>query len=203
MDMPYFLPFSRQICIFVSMDKKDTHDIVKALKQEFFAYRNGAIVDLLRKNNDCHKMILGLNIPQLKEIAERNPKNKDVAEELWSCIQHRECRLAAPLFVPIEEFTTCDAERWIETIENEEIADFLCFRLLRYLPYAPSLVEKFITSENELIQYTILRLLLNLLLIGNFTNLERAQDVANIFINSSNNKIHSLACRIKEELLSR
>jgi 3-methyladenine DNA glycosylase AlkD len=141
-------------------------ETVKAIKQEFFAYRNGILADRIRSAGDSHKMIFGLNIPQIQEIASRYSQNSKLANQLWNNTDSRECRLIAPLLFPIPAFTEIEACSWISSIENTEIADNLCHKLLRNLNFAPSLINKYINSSSDIERYTALRLALNLICIG-------------------------------------
>ena len=56
---------------------------LKDIKQQFFTYRNGMLADRLREAGDCHKVIFGLNLPQIVDIARMAGCNKALAEELF------------------------------------------------------------------------------------------------------------------------
>ena len=42
---------------------------LQQIKSRFMAMRNGIVADALRKGGMPHKVIFGLNVPQLSEIA--------------------------------------------------------------------------------------------------------------------------------------
>ncbi len=107
--------------------------------------------------------------------------------------------MAAPFLYPTEEFSIEDAQRWCDSIENIEIADTICHKLIRYLPYAQTLVEKYYASDNYILRYTALRLLLNLLLIEKFGDKELAKRIAEESAFYPDSKIKDLTQSILEE----
>ena len=145
------------------METNVIHEEVKRLKKEFFAYRNGIVADMLRDAGDCHKVIFGLNIPQLIGIANETGKNADVARKLWQNADCRESRLLAPMIFPAQTMTVDEAHQWMEDVENVEIADNLCHKLLKHLPFAETLIAECATSKNDLVRYAAFRLAMNLL----------------------------------------
>ena len=139
---------------------------LKDIKQQFFTYRNGMLADRLREAGDCHRVIFGLNVPQIVEIARMAGSDKALAEQLWANDTTRESRLIAPMIYPREEMTAGTARAWIAAVENTEVADILCHRLLRYLDFALGLSEEHAEAESDLQRYVALRLALNLDALG-------------------------------------
>lgn len=171
------------ICNFAVMEQDYTstsplHEEVKKLKQLFFAYRNGIIADTLRNAGDCHATIFGLNIPQLVEIATQNGQNIDVARAMWENTSCRESRLFAPMIFPCAEMSHEEAGKWIESVENIEIADNLCHKLLKKLPFAQDLVTEYAYADSDIVRYTALRLSMNLLCIDAVTDKQTLLDAA-------------------------
>ena len=150
-----------------------TQEIIREIRKEFFAFRNGIIADRLRKAGDPHSMIMGCLLVDVTAIAQRTleavsdeKKLADIAQELWNDTNSRECRLAAPMLFPAQLMTEALAKEWCETVETVEIADNLCHKLLRQLPDASDLFRQLIGDERPLVKYTGYRLMLNLLLLG-------------------------------------
>ena len=148
-------------------------EILREIRKEFFAFRNGIIADKLRKAGDPHSMIMGCLLVDVVAIAQRtreaiddDEKLASIAQELWNDTNSRECRLAAPMLYPIQLMTESLAKEWYETVETVEVADNLCHKLLRQLPNAHNLFRQLIGDERLLIKYTGYRLMLNLLLLG-------------------------------------
>ena len=151
----------------------DIQEILREIRKEFFAFRNGIVADKLRKAGDPHGMIMGCLLVDVSAIAQRFRETindaedlKAVAQELWDATNSRECRLAAPMLYPAEKMTLELAMQWCQTVETVEVADNLCHKLLRHISDADTLFRQLIAQEKPLIKYTGYRLLLNLLLLG-------------------------------------
>lgn len=142
-----------------------THEIAKQIRHQFFVYRNGMLADTLRDAGNTHKLIFGLNIPQIVNIANQYKQDAAVATELWNSSEARECRLIAPMLYPVKELDEETASTWISQIEDIEIADNMCHKLLRKVPFTTSLCERF-SSGSHLERYTMLRLAINMLTIN-------------------------------------
>lgn len=151
-------------------------EILREIRKEFFAYRNGIVADKLRKAGDPHSVIMGCLLVDVTAIAQRTREAindvealKTLAQELWSDTNSRECRLAAPMLYPPELMTEQEALEWCKSVETAEIADNLCHKLLRKAPIAEDLMQPLIAHNCPLTRYTGYRLMLNLLLMGKVT----------------------------------
>ena len=131
-------------------------------KRMMFAMRNGVVADVLRKSGSPFGIIFGVNLPQLVDIARELGPDRDLAGRLWANTTTRESMLLAPMLVDADDFAEEDARRWIETVPCNEVADVLCLKLLRGLPYAMALVETYRHSDDRQLRYTALRLMCNL-----------------------------------------
>lgn len=152
---------------------------IAELKKEFFAYRNGIVADMLRKNGDPHAFIMGCQLVDVLSIVSRYNQNAQLASELWHDTKHRECRMAATMLYPTEEMDIETAKTWGNEVECNEIADVLCHRLLRKLPYAYELAQEFIASQEHQVKYTGYRLILNLLLLNKIENKNELKTLIN------------------------
>lgn len=176
-----------------------THEIAKKIRQEFFVYRNGLLADNLRDAGDNHRMIFGLTLTQIQDIAKNIEPNEDVACELWKSKDSREARLIAPMLYPIDKFTENIAREWISQVENTEVADNLCHKLLKRLHFASSLCCN-LASGNEMERYTAMRLAINLIAIGKDIEITKMQDLAHNELNYANKANISVAKRLIEDL---
>ncbi|MBD5425013.1 MAG: hypothetical protein HDR45_02300 [Bacteroides sp.] len=132
---------------------------LRTVKQRFFAFRNGIIADLLRSQRASgHRVIFGLNIPQLREIAAEAGCDPELAAQLWADREVRESRLLAPMIAE----PTDDALAWMDEAHTMEEADVLCHALLRRCPGALDAVRRRLSDADPMRQYCALRLLLNL-----------------------------------------
>lgn len=136
----------------------DTATDLRTLRQNIYVMRNGILADSLRQNGCPYRLIFGLNLPQLTEIATQTGRRADLALELWRDTSLREAALMAPMLYPPEELTLDFARERAAAVRWTEDADILCFKLLRYAPFASRLAEELCTAEAPLSRYTGLRL---------------------------------------------
>ena len=73
---------------------------MQTVKRRMFAMRNGIIADSLRKAGSPFRMIFGLNLPQLDEIAADTGKDEELALMLFADRNNRESSLLAPMIMP-------------------------------------------------------------------------------------------------------
>lgn len=124
------------------------------LKQRFLAMRNGVIADTLRQAGMPYKVIFGLNVPQLAEIARSVISDREVlAQQLWDDREVRESRLLACWLFDTAIMPRKRARQLMEDVRTREEADILAFRALRNLPYASELVDELAGSSNPLTAY--------------------------------------------------
>lgn len=181
-----------------NMDNQ-SHEIAKQIRREFFIYRNGMLADTLREAGDPHRMIFGLNLSQITDIAKRFAANGNVADELWNSKDTRECRLIAPMLYPIDTFTQETASKWITTIESTEVADNLCHKLLKNTSFANELCLQFSTG-NTLERYTALVLAINLITIGKSIDIETILAFAQAEQKKNNRTTQAVANRLIEDI---
>ena len=155
------------------METSKTQEILRGIRKEFFAYRNGIIADKMRKAGDPHPMMMGCLLVdimtitrQVRETVGDNEQLAAIASELWTDTNSRECRLAAPMLYPADMMSPELAMHWCQSVETTEVADNLCHKLLRHLTCADGLFRQLIAQEKPLVKYTGYRLLLNLVLMG-------------------------------------
>lgn len=127
---------------------------IKEIKHLFMTYRNGAVADVLRQAGmTCYRVIFGLNVPQIANIANQCEKSLKLAECLWEDNSVRESRILATYLFPKDAIDKEYAFKLIEQLQTTEEADMLCFRLLKHLDFASQLVEKYNNSEEEIKRY--------------------------------------------------
>lgn len=144
------------------MEKEEGFNEMQTVKRRMYAMRNGVIADSLRKGGSPFRVIFGLNLPQLVEIAASIGKDRDMAVKLWANTATRESMLLAPMLMPAEEFSIEEAKEWGRQVPAAEVADILCHRLLRHLPFALELSRMLMADESPLAHYTGVRLMLNI-----------------------------------------
>lgn len=136
---------------------------IQEIKRRFFAMRNGIVADTIRKAGLQYKMVFGLNLPQIVEIAADIIPSQELAEQFWADTRTRESLLLAPMIYPRERLTQERGAEMLRESPTVEVTDVLCHRLLRHLPYAMDLATDAVTSDSETERYGGFRLMFNLL----------------------------------------
>ncbi|MDE6207875.1 MAG: DNA alkylation repair protein [Muribaculaceae bacterium] len=145
------------------MEETPRYNPMQTVKRRFFAMRNGIIADVYRKAGSPYRIIFGLNLPQIVEIAQETAPSRELAEALWANTTTRESLLLAPMLMPLDEFSADDARRWAASAPDFEAADILCHRLLRHLPDAAALAGEFAAADDAMTRYVGVRLAFNIL----------------------------------------
>ena len=166
------------------------------LKRKFFALRNGILAERLRASGDMHRIIFGLTLAQVMDIARSMTPSTELAEKLWANDTTRESRLLAPMIWPCEDVSPEKALKIASEVMSTEEADVLCHRWLRKMPFAPELIDRIYASEDDLQRYIALRLALNLI----NTAREKAKRLAEIEKDAHTPYLKSLAIQILDEI---
>ena len=119
--------------------KEETNDKIKAIKQSFRLFMDGAVAQSMRNKGVNYHINWGIPVTRLKEMAVPYGKDYDLAIELWK-ENIRECKILATLIMPLEQ------------IPSQELAEIACFNLYQHLDFAPILAYKWMASNNELEQ---------------------------------------------------
>lgn len=135
---------------------------MQALKRRMYAMRNGIVADSLRKAGCPFKVIFGVNLPQLAEIAADMPRTREFACQVWDNNTARESQLIAPMLMPVESFSVGDARKWISEACTDEVIDVLCLKLIRKCSFAADLASELINEDDSRSRYAGLRIFCNL-----------------------------------------
>lgn len=169
---------------------------LQQIKRDFFAMRNGALADKMRRLGVPYRIIFGLNLPQIIEISRRYRPDAAIAGQLWANTSTRESLLLAPMLYPRDEMDPDTAATWMAQCSTAEVADILCHRLLRHRPFALPLAQKFADSPRDIERYTALRLLFNLLP----ANIDYARSTATAELQRNNPLTASIARNMLDEI---
>ena len=101
---------------------------IQEIKRRLFAMRNGIVADTIRKGGLEYKMVFGLNLPQIVEIASGIEPSQALAEEFWADSRTRESMLLAPMIYPREAMTRERASEMLRESITTEVTDILCHR---------------------------------------------------------------------------
>lgn len=130
----------------------------QSVKRRFFAMRNGVIADTLRKSGSPYKIIFGLNMPQLKEIAAEFVNFDGLAEKLWNNTTTRESMLLAPMLMNPTLLSIDEVLLLIEESPVVECLDMLTHNLLRKIPGKEDLAGILIDNDDWKKRYVAMRL---------------------------------------------
>lgn len=169
---------------------------MQILKRRFFAMRNGLLADQLRRAGSPFRIIFGLNVIQIKEIAADYGHDASMAAKLWANATTRESMLMAPMLWRSEDFTADELVALCGSSPHAEVSDMLCHRLLRGRCDAPAIVDKLAASELPLMRYTALRLALAML--GDGMAAERAAELAANELAANEPLTRALAMMLKD-----
>lgn len=145
------------------MESEQKYNPMQVVKRRFFAMRNGVIADVYRKAGSAYKVIFGLNLPQISDIAHETGADAELSEQLWNNSATRESRLLAPMIMPRDSFGEDRARQWCGQVDDYETADILCHRLLRHMPYAVPLSAELSADPSPMMRYVGVRLAFNIL----------------------------------------
>ena len=135
---------------------------IKDIKKELRAAMNGIASAQMRQAGAPYKLIFGVELPRLQNIAKEFTPNHQLAQRLWS-ENIRESKLLASMLMPLDLFSEELADIWVDEIHTAEVAQVTSMHLFSRLPFAPALAFEWIASENEMRQlcgYTIIARLL-------------------------------------------
>ena len=137
------------------------HETVRQIKAQLRLFMNGVLSQSLREKGLKYRLIFGVELPRLKEIAAGYEQSHDLAQALWK-EDIRECKILAAYLQPTDTFDPGLADFWMEGVHNTELADYLCMVLFRRLPYASQKAFQWIASDNRMEAYTGFRLVSHL-----------------------------------------
>lgn len=90
---------------------------------------NGILSARMREAGMPFKLIFGVELPRLQDIAREFPQDADLAQHLWS-ENIRETRLLAIMLMPPDAFTQEKANEWAESMLTAEEAQIMAMLLL-------------------------------------------------------------------------
>lgn len=131
------------------------------IKRRFFALRNGVVSDVLRKAGSPYRIIFGLSLVDLRQIAAVTNPDGNVAEALRQNYSTRESRLLWPMIINPSEVSEDQARKWLADVRGVEEADILCNSLLRKLAFSDAVAERQYSSPEatDLQRYASLRMM--------------------------------------------
>lgn len=128
---------------------------------------NGVAARAIRESGMSYKLVYGVELPRLREIAAQFSRDRRLAQTLWQ-EDIRECKMLAIMLYPLEEFDTDIADLWVSQLlpEQAELAQLLCMDLLAQTPYATEQAFLWMADERTMYQLCGFLMLTRLLMQG-------------------------------------
>ena len=124
----------------------ELQDTIKSIKAQLRLYMNGAVSQSMRQHGISYKLNFGIELPRIKEIASMYSPDHSLAQALWK-ENIRECKILAGILQPKDSFFPEIADIWVESIDQQEIAELTCMHLFQHLPYASEKAFQWIADE--------------------------------------------------------
>ncbi len=105
----------------------------------------------MREKGVEYRVNWGIKIGDLKTIASKYEKQRELAVELWKS-NTRECKILATMLMPAEEFSSDFAQLWMEQTPTNEIAQYLAFYLVQHTADAADLAFQWIANKSDIYQ---------------------------------------------------
>ena len=134
------------------------YETVREIKGKLRLFMNGILSQSLREKGLKYRLIFGVELPRLREIAAGYEPNHELAQALWK-EDIRECKILAAYLQPTETFYPEIADIWMEQIPKSELAEYVCMALFRRLPYASQKAFEWMASNERMTIYTGFRLM--------------------------------------------
>ena len=170
---------------------------MQTVKRRFFAMRNGLLADQMRRAGSKFRIIFGLNIIQLNEIATDYGHDAELAAELWGNHTTRESMLLATMLWREDDFSGEDIMALCDEVPDTEVADMVCHKLIKKRTDAEEIVNALYAKESPLMRYISLRLALPL--IGTKIAAAKALAMAEDEIAKTEPLTKSLSMMVKSE----
>ena len=92
---------------------------------------NGVAAKSIRESGMGYRLVYGVELPRLREIAAAYTPDRRLAQTLWN-EDIRESKILAILLFPVEEFDRDIANLWVESLHREqaELAGLMVMDLL-------------------------------------------------------------------------
>jgi hypothetical protein len=126
---------------------------ILSIKSDLRSCMNGVASRAIKDSGMGYKLVYGVELPRLREIASAYTPDAHLAMQLWQ-ENIRECKMLAILLFPAEEFDRDLAEIWLEELQPEqaEIAQLLATELLPRTSCAAELSFLWMADERMMYQ---------------------------------------------------
>ena len=128
-------------------------DALTHIRADLRAAMNGVAAQTIRQSGMAYRLVYGVELPRLRDIAAAYTPDRRLAQQLWD-EDVRELRMLAIMLYPHEEFCADIADIWVDAIrpEQAELAGLLCMDLIATQAYAPEVAFHWIADERPVRQ---------------------------------------------------
>ncbi len=147
------------------MDTLPLSSQLQHIKRALRGVMNGPVSSSMRSKGLAYKVIFGVELPRLQQMAEELPHTFELAAALWK-EDIRECRLLAGMLMPVERMDAELASLWVEQMRFQEEAECTVMHLFCRAPWASSKAFEWIAREEEMFQLCGYQLLARLFMQG-------------------------------------
>ena len=128
-----------------------TDELILEVKKELRAAMNGILSAQMRQAGMPYKLIFGIELPRLQEIAREFTPDHSLAQALWH-ENIRECKILAVLLMPPDTMYPEIADIWVEEMPTAEIAQICSMHLLSRAPWSAELAFQWIATNSTMRQ---------------------------------------------------
>lgn len=125
---------------------------IHLLKKQLRLAMNGVVSSSMREKGLNYQLNFGVSMPQLKQIAEKFPKNHALAAYCWQA-NSREMKILSAMLQPIESFTPELMDERGCNMPSFEIARQYCMHVFQYMLFAEEKAIKWIQNKEENTQF--------------------------------------------------
>lgn len=129
----------------------NTEQEILNIKKDLRTSMNGILSARMREAGFPYKLVFGVELTRLQDIASEYTPDRQLAQKLWN-ENIRETRLLACMLMPAEEFTHDLADIWGDEISTVEVAQIMATHLMPRMRAACSTAFEWIASENTMKQ---------------------------------------------------
>ena len=128
-----------------------TEETVREMKKALRSAMNGVLSAQMRQAGMPYRLVFGVELPRLREIAKEFPSDRALAQTLWNQ-PIRECKMLAAMLMPIEEMLPEVAEIWTDEMPTAEIAQTTVMFLFSRTSWASAIAFQWIAGEHPMRQ---------------------------------------------------
>lgn len=150
-------------------ERSGVEQTVLDIKKELRASMNGILSAKMREAGMPYKLVFGVELPRLMNIAKEFEPSRPLAQMLWN-ENIRESKILATLLMPIDEMLPEMADIWVDEVPTDEIAQLAVMNLFSRVPWASEMAFVWMAAEDKMRQLCGFLIMARLLQAGGTLN---------------------------------